>query len=276
MQFLLCRTFTFLLLLGVGLGGLDAPFTHAERPLPAPPTSHVFDEPKVFSPAATASVRNLLAAHDRHTSEQIVVAVFHALEGEDLVMWTNRIFKYWKIGSKGKDNGVLLAFYWKDRKVRIEVGYGLEPLLTDARSKRIISEAIVPNLKLGQPDQALVTSVLEILKVINSPMIESGEAVRILKEGGVEYRPLPSQVPTEESSLGVWLFLGFVLFILFINLINRGNRPRRGHSSRWGGGDWGAGGFGGPGGFGGSNSGGGGGFSGGGGSSGGGGASGEW
>jgi uncharacterized protein len=232
------------------------------------------DEVGVLQPKTLRSLDLLFAAHERTAGDQIVFAVFQSLDGEDLVSWTNQVFQNWKIGKKGKDNGVLLALYWKDRQMRIEVGYGLEPILTDALSKRILEEDLIPELKRGQPDAALTQSALSILKVLNSPLIKSGEAVQILQQQGVSVRKKNTGLSGLEA--GVFFVLLIILFGFFFFLgpiLNQGMRGRPGPWNRrrgprppnpwWWGGGGGGGGSGG-------------GFSGGGGSSGGGGASGRW
>ena len=204
MRSFLALGFTLWSLFGHGVG-------HAANPIPSAPSSYVYDEGKVFSQKAKAAVQGLLAAQDHRTSEQIIIAGFESLDGEDLVARTNSIFQAWKIGKREKDNGVLLAFYWKERKVRIEVGYGLEALLTDAKAKRVISEFIIPYLKQNEPDQALVASSLAILKTLNSPLIESGEADKILKAGG--YHGYSHFRANAQKAWAVWVFLGVIILI---------------------------------------------------------------
>ncbi len=214
--------------------------------LPVPPSTHVWDEAHGIKPETARAIDRLLTAHEKATQEQVVIALFRSLGEADLVTWTNQIFQHWKIGQRNKNNGVLLALYWKEHDVRLEVGYGLEPLLTDAQSKRILSEYLVPGLKAGRPDEALVASSLAILRVLQSPVIKNAE--KILKEGGyVQSSGSPNLVPL--------LFFLFFMFQFF--------RNRRMY---WGGPRGGGGSFGGGGGS----------FGGGGGSSGGGGASDKW
>jgi uncharacterized protein len=259
--------------------------------LPPPPGEYVLDEPQVLNAKTRVSLQTLLKAHDQSTGEQIIFSIFQTTQGEDPVAWTNRIFQSWKIGQKGKDNGILLALYWKEHKSRMEVGYGLESKLTDAKSKRILAEVLAPQLKQGNPNGALTQSALEILKVIQSPLLENGQAEQIL--GGAKISRQQSFTPDMHFSW-VWIFVSFLLFFLFGRMFlpsregtfDRNTwrpsvfhpfRKRRGRKGRdddfFGGGGFG----GGPGDFGGSSGGGSqGGMSGGGGSSGGGGASQDW
>lgn len=245
--------------------------------LPSPPRTHVLDEPGILSPSVRSSLQTLLAEQDRLTSEQVVLAIFNSLQDQDPVDWTNRIFAKWGIGKKGKDNGVLLALYWKEHQTRIEVGYGLEPLLTDAKSKRVLEEFLIPGLKAGENDEALSLAVLEILRIIESPLVESGKAAQILRQGGLrgELQPISERGPPR--GWVVWVVLGLILAAIALNILTSAEahytgegwyrpRPRiwrRPSHTIWGGGGWGGGG-------------GSGGFRSGGGLSGGGGASGQW
>jgi uncharacterized protein len=77
----------------------------------------------------------------------MAIAVFKSLDGESLEDVANRLFQKWRLGSKKLDNGVLLVLFVEDRKVRIEVGYGLEAVLTDAASSQIIREALAPRFR---------------------------------------------------------------------------------------------------------------------------------
>lgn len=253
----------------------------AAKSIPNPPYYYVLDEPQILSPAITRSLQALLIEHDRTTSEQVVIAVFKSLENEDLVEFTNRVFTQWKIGQRGKNNGVLLALYWDDRKARIEVGYGLEPLLTDAKSKGVLEDFLIPELRAGSPDRALSLAALEILRILESPLIENGKAQEILRTGGLTggWTPAPRNSSGGISGLGIFVGLLFLIFVLNSLLSPQAHytsrgwyRPRpwgRRRTLWYGGGGWGGGGLGG-GGLG------GGGFRGGGGMSGGGGASGSW
>lgn len=242
------------------------------KDVPPSPSSYVLDEPHVLSSSTKKSVASLFAQHERLTGEQVVVAVFDSIEGEDLVDFSNRVFKTWKIGQRTKNNGILLALYWKEHLARIEVGYGLEPLLTDAKSKDVLEDFLIPELKNGQPDRAVSTASLEILRIIESPLIQDGKAQQILKNGGLK-GPLEA---VKTPSGGKMSFLLLIALVLLIFVVGRLMAPEAHYSGRgwyrpnpwrrksvwWG--DGGGGGFGG------------GGFSGGGGLSGGGGASGRW
>lgn len=265
-----------LAVLFLGLVSLSMPNSlalAAPATLPPAPTAQVYDETKVLRAETQRSLSALFWAHEQKTTDQIVFSIFKGLGDEDLVSYTNRIFKAWKIGQKGKDNGLLLALYWKDRKIRFEVGYGFEGLLTDLKTKRIITDVLAPALKSEGPDQALISAAVAVLKELNSPLIKSGEAEKIIHDGGFKYA-----YPSHGSSPRVGVNALIIVLVFFLVLYWFFSQGSGGGFIGGGGGGWwggGTGGFGGGGSRGGGISGGGG-FSGGGGSSGGGGASGDW
>lgn len=200
-----------------------------------------------------------------------MVAVFPSLEGESLEDYVNRLFERWKLGQKDRDNGVLLAIFLDDRKARIEVGYGLEGVLTDALASRILRERLIPEFREKRYAEGIEATVAAIEAATRG---EYSSPQR--KEGFVRYLPFV-------LFLGFWLLMAISIVarrgaLIAETLTSAGSRRYRGRP--WAdparkGGAWWVGSYDGGGG-GGWSGGGGGGFSGGGGSSGGGGASGGW
>ncbi|MCM2277073.1 MAG: TPM domain-containing protein [Oligoflexia bacterium] len=188
------------------------------KEIPPAPRYYVLDEPGILSPSIREALQSLLVEHDHATGEQVVLAIFAGLDGEDSVDWTNRAFAAWKIGQRGKDNGILLALYWKDRKARIEVGYGLEPLLTDARSKTVLSEFLIPELKNGNPDRAIALAAVEILRVIESPLITSGRATTLLRSGGLR-GGWKAQSGGEGEIPLPWLVLALIVTLVALRML---------------------------------------------------------
>ncbi len=223
-------------------------------------TGRVVDQASMLSPAESQRLETRLAAHERAGGNQLVVVTVPNLGGYDIESYGYQLGRHWGIGQKQEDNGVLLIIAQQERKVRIEVGYGLEGQLTDALSANIIHTVILPYFKLGQFGNG----------------IEQGSAAIIDALGGkYQMRERSSERRPDEID---WLPLVFVLMLLGFNILPAmlpGVRNRRGGALRRGGYGGGIGGFGG--GFGGGGGGfGGGGFGGGGGGFGGGGASGDW
>ena len=227
-------------------------------------TGRVVDAAGVLSPITAADLERKLANLEQKSGIQLVVATVPSLDGQEIEPYANQLFREWKLGEAKKDNGVLLLVAPKERRVRIEVGYGLEGTMTDAVSSLIIRNAIAPRFKAGDFNGGVTRGVDDIITALTTD--------------SAEWQPKKPEMRTEHDASildAIAPFL-FILFIMFI-LSRVGRRGGRGGNvvvipMGMGGGGWGrGGGFGG-----GSFGGGGGGFSGGGGSSGGGGASGGW
>ena len=131
--------------------------------LDVPPlTGRIVDLAGLLAPTVEASLSAELAMHERRTGNQIAVLTLLSLEGESLEEYSHRVATTWKLGQKGGDNGVLLLVVPRERRLRIEVGYGLEGKLTDAQTSRIIRNTIVPHFKAGD----IAGGITEGLKAI--------------------------------------------------------------------------------------------------------------
>lgn len=128
--------------------------------------ARVTDLAGVLTPDQTAGLENKLKQFEASDSTQIAVLIIPSLEGEDLADYSARVATAWRLGQKGRDNGALLFIAMKERRVRIEVGYGLEPTLTDALSRRIIENEIVPNFKQEQFYQGIDAGVTAIMQSV--------------------------------------------------------------------------------------------------------------
>ncbi|WP_421199473.1 TPM domain-containing protein [Aeromonas enteropelogenes] len=220
-----------------------------------PPLSgRVVDEASLMSRKQAHQLTQQLAAFEKRSGVQLVVVSIDSLQGETIEEYGYQLGRHWGIGQKGKDNGVLLLIAQDERKVRIEVGYGLEGALPDAIAANIIQTRILPAFKRGD----MVAGIM------------AGSQGIMLALAG-DYQPTETQ--QQDSGKGPGLFILMVIAMIVIHNLRGGGSGRRRRSAYLAGG-LGAGSFGGRsgGGF----SGGGGGFSGGGGSFGGGGASGGW
>jgi uncharacterized protein len=229
---------------------------------------YVTDETGTLTSGQVTTLSQKLRDFDTKTSTQIVVYMVQSLEGESLEDVANRIAEKNKIGRKGKDNGVLLFIAKSDKKIRIEVGYGLEGAMTDAISSQIIRKDIAPSFKNGNFYEGIDKGTDAIISVTKGEYTADKKSNKGLD--GVTCLGLP---------IFVIMIFGIIFFSIFMSIIRRifgfgrglhsGGR-RGGGWSNWGGGGgfFGGGSSGSSGGFGG--------FSGGGGSFGGGGASGGW
>ena len=230
------RRFLFLLLclcaLPLSAGAFDVP----------PAQGYVNDFAGLLSPAAKSQIENFLRNFDASDSTQVVVVTVANLQGEPVDMVALKFAETWKIGQKGKDNGALLLIGKEDRKMRIEVGRGLEGQLTDLLAGRIVDNEISPRFKKGDYDGGIAAGVNAIAQSVRG-----------------EYKGTGTTRGSKKKAGAWWLFP--LLFFVLPLLGRLGGNGRGRHS----GGYWvGGGGFGGGGGGGGGFSGGGGGFSGGG------------
>jgi uncharacterized protein len=129
-------------------------------------TGRVVDGAAILTQATREQLTAALAAHERATSNQIAVLTTSTINGEPVEDYANRVFNTWKLGQKGKDNGVLLVVVLRDRKTRIEVGYGLEATLTDAATGRIIDHVMKPRFKAGDYDRGVSDGVTAIVAAL--------------------------------------------------------------------------------------------------------------
>ncbi len=223
-------------------------------------TGRVVDNAQMIEPSVREQLTQQLAAHEQATGEQLVVVTLPDLQGTSIEDFGYQLGRHWGIGQKDKNNGALLIVARDERKLRIEVGYGLEERLTDAQTSVIIHQVITPAFKSGNFSKGISDGVAAMLVVLGgNPLDEPANVV-----GSGAGRDRGSDFVESHPGVFIFLVLLFIVTIFVCQML--GILPSGG----------GRGGRGGSGGFGGGGFGGGGGFSGGGGSFGGGGSSGGW
>jgi uncharacterized protein len=230
-------------------------------------SGRVVDDANILDPPTRAALDRKLAELEAKTTDQVVVVTLKSLQGTSVEDFGVQLGRAWRIGQQNKNNGVLLIVAPSERKVRIEVGYGLEGTLTDAVSKLIIENAIIPRFRANDVPGGVTRGVDDIISVL------SGDAAEWKQRAAK--RPDPTR---PWAAIVIPILALAVIALAFIMIVGAmpgdPNSRRRGRSgSGWSSGSsWGTGSSGGfsGGGFG------GGGFSGGGGSFGGGGSSGSW
>jgi uncharacterized protein len=131
-----------------------------------PPMGYVNDFAFVLDEGAETYLENFLTRLERDTSAEVVVAIVPSLEGLTVEAYANRLFNDWKIGQAQEDNGVLLLVAPSDRTVRIEVGYGLEPILPDGLAGEIIRTEIVPEFKSGNFPRGIGRGLNRIAQIV--------------------------------------------------------------------------------------------------------------
>lgn len=144
------------------------------------PTGYVNDFANVLTADQKASIENSLQEYEQKTGNEIAIAIIQSLNGENIDDFTVKVFEEWKIGKKGKDNGILFLAAIDDRKMRIEVGYGLEPSLTDGEAGNIIRNTIAPEFKKEDYYTGIVKGVQEIQKELSGNNNNSSNVVDIV------------------------------------------------------------------------------------------------
>lgn len=223
--------------------------------IPRSPDRWATDSAGFLSPQTVAELDSQLEAFERSTGHQVLLYVGRTTEGYPIEDFAAKAFAAWKVGRKGLDDGLILFIMAEDKKVRIEVGYGLESIVPDAIASRVINDILVPGIRAGDSNHAVTEAVASLLQTISGqPVTSSGPKQSQYPERGPQGKSIVSSI---FIIIAIIFFL--ILFIthptlalwLLFNILSGG---------RGGGGGLGGGG----------------GFSGGGGRSGGGGASGGW
>lgn len=261
---------TRIIWLGVLVHAVGLALAHPTSAAPNYPalTGRIVDQAGLLSAADKAQIETELAALENTSTDQIAIVTVNSLDGYAIEDYAIGLARTWAIGQKDKDNGVVLLIAPNERKVRIEVGRRLEPMLTDTMSKLIIQNAILPGFRRGDFAAGIRAGVRDIKDVL----LGDAEAVR----KRARRRPANDITTEEMIMLAIWLaILAYIIWQQYQHAKRLGPNAKRrrrrlddgsvvvlpgGHRDHWDGG-W---------------SGGGGGWSGGGGSFGGGGASGSW
>lgn len=226
----------------------------AQTSIPEHGGAWVHDQANLLSGQTKAELEGILKYERDSTSNQIAVLIVPSVEGGDLDGYANEVFQKWKLGQSGKDNGVLFLVSVNDRQMRIEVGYGLEGILTDAMSSRINRNEVAPRFRQGDYDGGIKAGVIAIMQTIKGEYTNDD--------------PAPQRRGRKKGSPLVTLII-FVIFIIIASRRKGGGGGGSGWSAAGGflmgsmmgrgfggsGGSWGGGGdFGGGGGSGGGGS----------------------
>jgi len=185
----------------------------ASAALPLQPQGYVNDYADLIKPADEERITRMARELEQKTSAQLAVVTLESTQPQTIEMAAVSLFEKWGIGQKGKDNGVLLMVALKDRKVRIENGYGLEGVLTDVLSQQIVNRMIVPDFKAGRFSQGITNGAVTIISLI-------------AQDAGVDIigtRPQMSQALQRPEGIVPGLFrLLFMLFLIIMLASGRG------------------------------------------------------
>ena len=227
------RTFLFLLLVLAA-----APASAQDFPKL---TGRVVDAANIIPDSDEAALTRKLEALETASSRQLVVATVPSLQGYDIADYGYQLGRHWGIGQKGANNGIILLVAPSEKKVRIDVGYGLEPIMTDALSHQIITQQILPAFKSGDFPGGINAGADAIIGQLQAPPEQAEQkALEAQRERGSS--------SDDGGSIFPLIFWGIV-FIFFILPMLRGGRRGRRHRRRsgvwvWGGdmgGGWGGG-----------------------------------
>jgi uncharacterized protein len=180
----------------------------------------VNDYAGVLSAAERERLERKLVERERESSSQVVVAVFRALEGESLEDFSIRLAQAWRVGRKGLDNGVIFLVFLDDRRMRLEVGYGLEATLTDALAGAIIRDEVAPRFREGRYADGIEAGLDAIAAVI----------------AGTYRQPAPSRGGPRAETVVVLGLVAFVAIFAVVAALGAAQQQRRTRRRGWTGG----------------------------------------
>jgi uncharacterized protein len=219
------------------------PMDAAEAPIPPVPTRWVTDTANFISPETVRVLDDRLSAYERGTGHQILVYIGTTTGDAPIEDWAVRAFEAWKVGRRGIDDGLVLFIMSQDRRLRIEVGYGLEGEVPDAIASRVINEVIVPRIQQGDPDGAVTAGIEALVGVIGGQSVFAQPGPQGAVPG--QLRPITIGQLILYGIIGIILLI-FVItnpslaFYLLASILSSGHR--RGGGGGFGGGFGGRGG----------------------------------
>ncbi len=175
-------------------------------------TGRVVDNAEILKPATRERIAALAKAHEDKTTDQIAVLTIPTLGGDSVEEFANRVFAAWKLGQKGKDNGVLVVVAPQDRKMRIEVGYGLEGTLTDVAASRIIRNVMTPAFKNGDFDRGIEDGVAAIVAQLEGQPASAGTTAALVDESSSGARKSAFTIEGPEIPWYMRILLGCFIF----------------------------------------------------------------
>jgi uncharacterized protein len=222
----------------------------------------VVDEAGIINPQDKKKLETVLSAHKKKTTNQLVVVTLSSLQGYPIEDFSHQLGRQWGIGSKALSNGALLIVAPNENRVRIEVGYGLEGELTDAFSKHIIEETIIPAFQQQKMSEGIGQGVDAILAVLDkdyAPVFGTSTETPSPSVTGNQPIATSSTSQTDENgwllaaiiiTVFVWSFVRnvrrygwvYVITSLLLSSIKKRNRKANDNSYKGGGGDFGGGG----------------------------------
>ncbi len=185
-------------------------------------TGRVVDNAEVLKADTRRGLAEQLQAHEQKTTNQVAVLTVPTIHGESVEEYAVRVLEQWKLGGKGKDNGVLVVVVPQDRRMRIEVGYGLEGMLTDAAASRIIRDVMTPRFRRGDYDGGISQGVGAILAHLEGKTAASGaENTPLVQARQSEFFKAPPMALHEKVLMGAFIF-GIIGLFTFLGVVTPG------------------------------------------------------
>jgi len=203
------------LVVAIGTGGIVFAQDFPE------PVGYVNDFAELLSSGTRAQLEAQLNQLEEDTTAEVAVVTITTLDGEPVEYYANELFNEWGIGQKGEDNGILFLIALEERQTRIEVGYGLESIITDGRAGRILDTAVIPNFKNGDYELGIIAGIESIETYIREGTPPSA----------IEENPISDFV----SQADLWMPVLFVLVFISVYMLAWMERTK----SFWLGGVWG-------------------------------------
>jgi uncharacterized protein len=199
-------------------------------PVPSSPPERVVDLANIIEPALEGQLVTALRELEEKTTAQMVILTVSSLDGETIETVSLRTFMQWKLGQKGKDNGLLLTVALNERKYRFEAGYGLESVLPDSLLGSIGREKLVPFFKEGKYGEGIAAATKEVLAVLaKNYNVQLGGGIPLQLHQAVN-PPASRGISIDSIDMfGVLLFAGFIIF--FIIMIIAASKRGQGSSS---------------------------------------------
>jgi uncharacterized protein len=166
-------------------------------------TGRVVDNASLLSQTQKDSLTNILKQHEEKTTNQVVIVTLKSLEGQEIEEYGYQLGRHWGIGQKGKDNGILLIVAPNEKKVRIEVGYGLEGVITDKIAHDIIQNKIIPSFKTQDYPEGINKGTRSILEALDGEYTLSKQS-SIIEDVG--------------KDVDDWISIGFVILVIISTL----------------------------------------------------------
>jgi uncharacterized protein len=170
-------------------------------------SGRITDNAEILGAATKQKLNALLKAHEAETTNQIAVLTVPSLQGESVESYAEQVFNAWKLGQKGKDNGVLVLVAPQERRMRIEVGYGLEGTLTDVAASRIIRNVMTPRFKEGNYDAGVEAGVQAVIgQLTGTAEIPADDPRPVAEKKTDNFFEGPDLPLTERILIGAFIF----------------------------------------------------------------------